>query len=173
MKSVAMNGPQPRAELKQTRSIRAGVIPAVSTSDSTWHTKLGAVMTSAALMLSGCADMPVFHSAATTVGYATTPAEGADFVQASRPKDLDYTPVGVEPSHQAEKPRDAAGVKKLQSELEAQRDAGHAILQKLSPGAAAAEDAKEKAKAAAKKKPQGTAAAKPKNQTQDQAPASQ
>src|SRR5580704_11697529 len=142
MKCLAANGQQlpanlPSAKLPSVKPVRAAL---------TWRAKLGVVMTSTALLAAGCADMPAFHSAASTVGMATTPAEGVDFVKTSRPSDLDYTPVGIEPGHPPDKPRDPAGVKKLQSELEAQRDAGHAILQKLSPGVAADMDAKAKAK---------------------------
>ncbi|SEC16732.1 hypothetical protein SAMN05444161_0633 [Rhizobiales bacterium GAS191] len=153
MKRVAANGQKHRAVL-------------------TKHAKLGVVMTSIALLAAGCADMPIFHGPAEATGFATKPAEGADFVKTSRPEDMDYTSVGIEPGHPPDKPRDAVGVKKLQAELEAQRDAGHAILEKLTPGATAAA-ANEKAKAAAKRKPQSGIAQKQKDQTQGEAPASQ
>ncbi|SDR62809.1 hypothetical protein SAMN05519103_08121 [Rhizobiales bacterium GAS113] len=153
MKRVAANGQKHRAVL-------------------TKHAKLGVVMTSIALLAAGCADMPIFHGPAEATGFATKPAEGADFVKTSRPEEMDYTSVGIEPGHPPDKPRDAVGVKKLQAELEAQRDAGHAILQKLSPGAAAAQDAKAKSKVVAtKRKTQSGAAEKQKDE--GQAPASQ
>jgi hypothetical protein len=159
MKRVAAIGQNPNSEAE----LRAGIIR---------HAKLGGVMTLTAFLATACADMPTFHAPATFTGFATTPAEGADFVKASRPDKLEFTSVGIETAHQAEKPRDAAGVKKLQAELEAQRDAGHAILQKLTPEAAAAAD--EKAKAAAEKhKPPKATAEKPQDQTQGQAPASE
>ena len=128
-----------------------------------------------ALLLGACADMPVFHEPATFVGFATNPKESADFVTATRPETTDYTSVGIEPGHPPDKPRDKDGVKKLQAELEAQRDAGHAILQKLSPEAANAEkqksEDKSKAKEAAKKKGNDEAVAKGKSQAASEAPA--
>ena len=127
-----------------------------------WGAKLGVVMT-AALALAGCADMPVFHQPAQFVGIATTPKEGEGFVKESKPEKTDFTPVGVRPSHPPDKPRDTAGVKELKAELEAQRDTGHAILQKLSPGTPATPEDAAKAKIAAKQKQkEGQAAAKPK-----------
>jgi hypothetical protein len=160
MKRVAAIGQNPNSESE----LRAGVIR---------RAKLGGVMTLTAFLAAACADMPIFHTPAEVTGFATKPAEGADFVKASRPEQLEFTSVGVEPGHPPDKPRDAAGVKKLQSELEAQRDAGHAILQKLAPEAAAAADEKAKAAAAKHKQKQKTTAEKPQNQTQGQAPASE
>jgi hypothetical protein len=110
-------------------------------------------MTAAGLTLGGCADMPVFHQPAQFVGLATTPKDGQDFVKESRPEKTDFTTVGVEPGHPPDKPRDQSGVKALKAELEAQRDTGHAILQKLSPTTAAqTPEEKAKAKIAAKQK---------------------
>jgi hypothetical protein len=88
--------------------------------------KLGALMTLA--LLAGCADNPTAHSAAAFVGLATTPHQGPDFVQSERPANPEYTSVGAEPAHPPDKPRDKNGVTQLRTELEAQRDAGHAIL---------------------------------------------
>lgn len=117
-----------------------------------------------AFLLGGCADLPLFHEPASFVGFATTPKESADFVKETRPDKTEYTSVGIEPGHPPDKPRDKEGVKQLQAELEAQRDTGHAILQKLSPGAASAQaanaDEKTKTKEEAKKKAKGAAAAK-------------
>ena len=129
--------------------------------------KLGGVMTLAALLLSGCADIEVFHAPATLVGLATTPKEGQDFVKETHPEKTEFTSVGVEPGRPPEKPRDAAGIKQLQAELEAQRAAGHAILQTLSPQTAKPDagqtpEQKAKAKLAAKQKARGEAAGKPK-----------
>ncbi|MBV9520683.1 MAG: hypothetical protein JO068_21480 [Hyphomicrobiales bacterium] len=113
-------------------------------------------MTLCAFLLGGCADLPLFHEPATLVGFATTPKESADFVKETRPEATEYTSVGIEPGHPPNKPRDKDGVKQLQTELEAQRDTGHAILQKLSPESANAQaakaDEKAKVKAAARNK---------------------
>ncbi|MBV9112240.1 MAG: hypothetical protein JOY67_05395 [Hyphomicrobiales bacterium] len=113
-------------------------------------------MTLCAFLLGGCADLPLFHEPATFVGFATTPKESADFVKETRPETTEYTSVGIEPGHPPNKPRDKDGVKQLQTELEAQRDTGHAILQKLSPESANAQaakaDEKAKVKAAARNK---------------------
>jgi hypothetical protein len=140
-----------------------------------WNAKLGGVVTLCAF-LGACADLPIFHEPATLVGFATTPKEPEDFVKATRPDETGFTSVGIEPARPSGKPRDAAGVKQLQAELEAQRDTGHAILQKLSPETAkAAQTSEDKAKAkqAAKKKPPDEAAAKPKSQAPADTPASQ
>lgn len=135
--------------------------------------KRGAVMTLCAFMLAACADLPVFHAPATFVGFATTPKESADFVKETRPEKTEFTSVGIEPGHPPDKPRDKDGVKQLQTELEAQRDTGHAILQKLSPETANAQknDGKAKLKEAAKKRPKEDAAAKEKGQASADAPA--
>jgi hypothetical protein len=137
-----------------------------------WGTKLGAVVTLAAFALAGCADMPVFHTPAEVAGFATTPKEGADFVKETHPDKTEFTSVGVETAKQDQKPRDAKGVKQLQAELEAQRDAGHAILQKLSPPQAAApqtDDERLKARIASKQKQKEDAAKKAKDQGKGQA----
>jgi len=97
------------------------------------------------LGLGGCADMKSStHDSAAFVGLATNPKEGPDFVKQSRPDNIDFTSVGVETAKPPDKPRDAAGIKQLQAELEAQRDAGHALLQKMSPQAAVTADSKVK-----------------------------
>jgi len=133
----------------RTRAFRARAICAA---------KLGAVMTTTAILAGACADVPIFHEPAKFAGFATTPKDGPDFVRDSRPAKTEFTSVGIETAKQPDKPRDAAGVKQLQAELEAQRDAGHAILQTLAPPAAAAAPApqtpedKIKAKAAKKAK---------------------
>jgi hypothetical protein len=115
--------------------------------------------------------MPVFHAPAQFAGFATTPKEGPDFVKETHPDKTEFTSVGVETAHQAQKPRDKEGVKQLQSELEAQRDTGHAIIQKLSPATPAApqtEDEKIKAKIAAKQKQKEDAAKKVKDKADPQ-----
>jgi hypothetical protein len=141
-----------------------------------WSAKLGSVMTICAL-LGACADLPVFHEPAQFAGFATTAKESEDFVAATRPEKTDFTSVGVETGHPPGKPRDPAGVKQLQAELEAQRDTGHAILQRLSPetanSPAQTSDEKAKAKQAAKKKTQDEAAAKQNSQVPAETPASQ
>jgi hypothetical protein len=138
------------------------------------RTKRGGVMALCAFLLGACADLPLFHEPATFVGFATNPKESADFVTATRPEKTDYTSVGIEPGHPPDKPRDKDGVKQLQTELEAQRDTGHAILQKLSPetanGQAQKSDQKAKLKAA-KQKGKDEAAAKEKGQATADAPA--
>jgi hypothetical protein len=100
------------------------------------------------------------HDSAAFVGLATNPKEGPDFVKQSKPENTDYTSVGVETAKPPDKPRDAAGIKQLQAELEAQRDAGHALLQKMSPQATVTADSKVKSaepdKKAKKKKPDET-----------------
>jgi len=140
-----------------------------------WGAKRGGLMTLCAFLLGGCADLPLFHEPATFVGFATNPKESADFVKETHPENTEYTSVGVEPGHPPDKPRDKDGVKQLQTELEAQRDTGHAILQKLSPEAANAQaqrnDDKAKLKETAKKKPKEDAAAKEKGQASADAPA--
>jgi hypothetical protein len=133
-------------------------------------------VTLAMLALGGCADMPLFHEPATLVGLATEPKPGQGFIKETHPDKTDFMPVGVEPAHPPGKPRDAAGVKQLQAELEAQRDAGHAILQKLSPEAAKPQTpeeqlkakiaAKQQAKADAAKRAEKPAKQKPKDQSQ-------
>ncbi|MFI5010864.1 MAG: hypothetical protein ACHQAY_00810 [Hyphomicrobiales bacterium] len=135
-------------------------------------------MTLAALLLGACADMPVFHAPAQLVGAATTPREPEGFVKENRPEQTDFTSVGIVPAHPPDKPRDAAGVKQLQAELQAQRDAGHAILQTLSPQtatptAAQTPEQKAKAKLAARQKSAGEAAAKPKGEGQSETQAPQ
>jgi hypothetical protein len=116
----------------------------------------GGVMALCALLLGACADLPLFHEPARLAGFATTPKESVDFVKETRPEKTEFTSVGIEPGHPPDKPRDQAGVKQLQTELEAQRDTGHAILQKLSPETANAQGQKStekgKAKDAAKRK---------------------
>ena len=128
-----------------------------------------------AFLLGGCADLPLFHQPATFVGFATNPKESVDFVKETRPEKTEYTSVGIEPGHPPDKPRDKDGVKQLQTELEAQRDTGHAILQKLSPDAASAQAQKSgdkaKAKETTKKKGKDAAAAKEKGQATTDAPA--
>src|ERR1700722_20192402 len=84
-----------------------------------WGAKLGAVVTVAAFVLGGCADLPVFHESAQFVGFATTPKEGEDFVKETHPDKTEFTSVGIETAHQEQKPRDKNGVKQLQTELEA------------------------------------------------------
>jgi outer membrane biosynthesis protein TonB len=136
-------------------------------------------MTLSTLVLSACADTPMLHGPAQLVGLATTPKEGADFVRATRPEKTEFTSVGIETAHQAEKPRDATGVKQLQAELEAQRDAGHAILHNLAPQPAAPappqtqqtkqDETKAKVAAKPKPKPKPEAPAKPKDQTSGEA----
>jgi hypothetical protein len=146
-----------------------------------WGAKLGAVMTLGAILLSACADTPMLHGPAQLAGLATTPKEPADFVKANHPEKTEFTSVGVVPSHQDEKPRDPSGVKQLQAELEAQRDTGHAIAQKLAPPPAAPaapatpQTAQEKAKAkvATKQKPKPSAATKAKDKAPDDAQAPQ
>jgi hypothetical protein len=139
------------------------------------RTKRGGVMALCAFLLGACADLPLFHEPATFVGFATNPKESADFVTATRPEKTDYTSVGIEPGHPPDKPRDKDGVKQLQTELEAQRDTGHAILQKLSPETANAQaqkpDEKAKRKEAAKQKGKDEATAKEKGQATPDAPA--
>ena len=134
-----------------------------------WGTKLGAVVTLACFALAGCADMPVFHTPAEVAGFATTPKAGADFVKETHPDKTEFTSVGVETAKQDQKPRDAKGVKQLQAELEAQRDAGHAILQKLSPGTPApqTEDERIKAKIASKQQQKEDAAKKGKGKAKE------
>jgi hypothetical protein len=130
--------------------------------------KRGGVMALCAFLLGGCADMPLFHEPATLVGFATTQKETADFVSATHPEKTDFTSVGVEPGHPPDKPRDKDGIKQLQAELEAQRDTGHSILQKLSPETANAQtktpDEKAKAKQAVKAKAKDATAIKEKGQ---------
>jgi hypothetical protein len=130
--------------------------------------KRGGVMALCAFLLGGCADMPLFHEPATLVGFATTSKETADFVSATHPEKTDFTSVGVEPGHPPDKPRDKDGIKQLQAELEAQRDTGHSILQKLSPETANAQaktpDEKAKAKQAVKAKAKDATAIKEKGQ---------
>jgi hypothetical protein len=140
-----------------------------------WTAKLGVVMTLAALSLGGCADLPVFHGPAQFAGFATTPKEGQDFVRESHPEKTEFTSVGVEPAKPPAKPRDAKGVKELQAELEAQRDTGHAIIQKLSPGTAAAtpQTPEEKIKAKQKQKEEAARKAKDKQAGDAAQPASQ
>jgi hypothetical protein len=111
--------------------------------------KGGALVALASLGLGGCVDMSAFHTPATVVGLATNPKEGPDFVKQSRPESTEFTSVGVETAKPPDKPRDAAGVKQLQAELEAQRAAGHALLQKMSsPQPTATASANPKAKGA-------------------------
>jgi hypothetical protein len=132
-----------------------------------------------AFLLGGCADLPLFHEPAAFAGFATNPKESADFVKETRPEKTEYTSVGIEPGHPPDKPRDKDGVKQLQTELEAQRDTGHAILQKLSPETANAQqqksDDKTKLKEAklkeVKKKGRDEAAANEKNHATADAPA--
>jgi hypothetical protein len=152
---------------------RPAVNGQASRADAIWGAKLGVVMTFAAVLLSGCADIEMFHAPATLVGLATTPKEGADFVKETHPAKTEFTSVGIEPGHPPEKPRDAAGVKQLQAELEAQRATGHAIIQTLSPqaakpGAEQTPEEKAKAKLAAKQKAREDAAKKQKDKPKDQ-----
>jgi len=136
-------------------------------------------VTLAALGLGGCADVSVFHAPAELAGFATTPKVGQDFIKETHPAKTEFTSVGVEPSHPDGKPRDAKGVKELQAELEAQRDTGHAILEKLSPQppSSAAQTPEEKAKAriaTKQKQKEGVARkAKDKDQPPDAAQAPQ
>jgi hypothetical protein len=137
-----------------------------------WGAKLGVVVTLAAFLLSGCADLPLFHEPAQLVGLATTPKEGQDFIKETHPSKTEFTSVGIETARPPDKPRDAAGVKQLQAELQAQRETGHAILQTLSPPAPAAPPTpaaaaqtpsdQSKAKPSAKQKEEAAAKAKEK-----------
>jgi hypothetical protein len=126
--------------------------------------KVGALMALASLGLGGCADVAALRTPATVVGLATKPKEGPDFVKQSRPENTEFTSVGVETAKPPDNPRDAAGVKQLQAELEAQRAAGHALLEKMSPSQpAATASADPKAKGAV---PDGKAQA-PKKKTDE------
>ncbi|MBV9568783.1 MAG: hypothetical protein JO172_11650 [Hyphomicrobiales bacterium] len=167
MKRMAANGREcPRDFRLRLQRIAASRIAAWNTHAFIWGTKRGAAMTLCAFLLGGCADLPLFHEPATFVGFATTPKESVDFVKETRPEKTEFTSVGIEPGHPPDKPRDKEGVKQLQTELEAQRDTGHAILQKLSPETANAQatkaDTKAKAKEAARKKPKEQSADKDK-----------
>jgi hypothetical protein len=157
------------------RIVLAGMIAPRAVNGVISRTKRGGVMALCAFLLGACADLPLFHEPATFVGFATNPKESADFVTATRPEKTDYTSVGIEPGHPPDKPRDQQGVKQLQAELEAQRDTGHAILQKLSPETANAQaqksDEKAKLKESAKKKGKDETAAKEKGQATTDAPA--
>ena len=151
----------------------AGALRAASR--AIWGGKRGGVMAFCAFLLGGCADLPLFHEPATFAGFATNPKESVDFVKETRPEKTEYTSVGIEPGHPPDKPRDKDGVKELQTELEAQRDTGHAILQKLSPETANAQqpksDDKAKLKETARKKGKDEAAVKEKSQATADAPA--
>jgi len=143
------------------RWIRFAMRDLAARAEIIWGAKGTAAMALIALGLSGCVDMKSsVHDSAAFVGLATNPKEGPDFVKQSRPDNIDFTSVGVETAKPPDKPRDAAGIKQLQAELEAQRDAGHALLQKMSPQAAATADPKAKGsepdKKAKKKKPDET-----------------
>jgi hypothetical protein len=159
---TTINGPEPWTGVSM-RSLSAR-------SNTIWGAKGGAVGVLVSLVLSGCADMAVFHTPATFVGIATNPGEGRDFVKQSRPENIGFTAVGVETAQPPDKPRDAAGIKQLQAELEAQRAAGHALIQSMSPQpvATAPSDPKEKDKVK-KKKPDE--AKKQDKQAQDSAEA--
>jgi hypothetical protein len=126
-----------------------------------WCPKGAAALALILFGLGGCVDVKSsMHDSAAFVGLATNPKEGPDFVKQSQPENTDYTSVGVETAKPPDKPRDAAGIKQLQAELEAQRAAGHALLQSMSPQAAATPDPKAKGaesdKKAKKKKPDET-----------------
>jgi hypothetical protein len=57
----------------------------------------------------------------TSTGFATTVPKRADFVDKSRPDQMDFIPVGVTPPARAVAPRKPADITKLQAELEATR----------------------------------------------------
>src|SRR6202035_2131425 len=72
-------------ELLRGLTMRCRAATGESRLGAIWGAKLGAVVTVAAFVLGGCADLPVFHESAQFVGFATTPKEGEDFVKETHP----------------------------------------------------------------------------------------
>ncbi len=87
---------------------------------------LRAAAVALALGLAACngteSDSPG-RSAAAAIGFATTTPRPKDFVVASRPtRQLEYIPVGRGGIERPVQPRDVAGVRALESELDSTRD---------------------------------------------------
>jgi hypothetical protein len=95
----------------------------------------------AATLVAACqsattADHPL-RGAASSVGWATTVGEPADFVRASRSRaQTDYVPIGREGTPRPVIARTAAGVRDLEGELDRQRDASEGVARRQLPAGA-------------------------------------
>ncbi len=85
-------------------------------------TKLLRILTAGAALavLGGCAGNETLKGVAEISGFATTPQESKPFVQASRPEDPAYVPVGRVVTRTAPR-KPVAEFKTLEAELEAKR----------------------------------------------------
>lgn len=66
------------------------------------------------------------RSIAVATGLRAETPQAAEFVTQSRPENLDYMPIGVQPPERATRPRDAKGTEQLKQELEERRRANEA-----------------------------------------------
>ncbi len=99
-----------------------------------------AVVGLVALAAAGCsptAEGSLTRSAAQAVGWATTVGEPKDFVVARRSNaPLDYVPVGRGGIERPVQPRDAAGVRALEADLDSVRDRSEAFARRPLPSGA-------------------------------------
>ncbi|MCA1998488.1 MAG: hypothetical protein LDL25_01735 [Hyphomicrobiales bacterium] len=91
-----------------------------------------------ASLLAACAADTIAEGpaggAARLVGAATTAPEPAQFVRDARPAGTpDFVPVGVTPAPRAEPKRDEAALKRLEAELDADRDRSKAFARRPVP----------------------------------------
>jgi len=76
----------------------------------------------ALLALAACsADTNPVRDIALSTGVSTPPAKSADFVEQSRPDNLDYQPVGVLPANRSRAAKSAAEVKATEAEMDQAR----------------------------------------------------
>lgn len=121
------------AELSQRAAVSSRIL--------TWRARLPAglaVCVAAGLASCTAADQgnPV-RGAATLAGFATTTPEPKDFVIARRSgAPLEYIPVGRGGIERPVQPRNVAGVRTLESELDATRDRSEAFARRNLPGGA-------------------------------------
>jgi hypothetical protein len=79
------------------------------------------VLLAALLTLAGCSETNLVRDSFGAVGVGPKSAETPDFVERSRPADLDYVPIGAESPPRATAARTAEEVKQAEAELEAVR----------------------------------------------------
>lgn len=105
-----------------------------------------AALVMAAMLLGGCVTdgtppamsgpAPAASGSARSIAITTTPPEPADFVRAARPaSDPDFIPVGATPPARTTPPRDADAVKRLETELDADRRRSRGFANRPRPAA--------------------------------------
>lgn len=74
-----------------------------------------------ALGCAGCAAGGPVHGVAKVTGFATDAPQAADFVEATRPEQLAYKPVGVKPPDRGHAPLSAEEIESLKTGLDGRR----------------------------------------------------